>query len=147
MSKTLIDSGTLSRLVAVAATLSKMSENLWVRDTGESLFRDARNELDDVIRTAVEPITAAPVTVVQAVPVDQVEALVDAAVQRVEAGKAAMVETVATELQGIHKVAAEAVESLAAAIRGDLEGSDVAVLDAIASTRADLLAAVAPATE
>lgn len=121
---TLIDSTTLARLAAVAADMAKLYENGWIRDTGEGVFRGARAELDDIVKNAVEPVTAAPVNTIVAMPLQQVEALVDAAVSRVEAGK---VDTAA---------------AVVTAIRTELEAGDLAVLDAVASTRADILAAL-----
>lgn len=121
---TLINEVTRARLAGIAAAMAKLYENGWIRDTGETVFRDARGELDDILRTAVEPITAAPVNNIVAMPLQQVEALVDAAVARIETGKS------------------ETAAFVVTALRTELESSDLAVMDAVAATRADILAAL-----
>jgi hypothetical protein len=123
---TIINAATRERLALILSSMIRIRENGWVRDTGETVFREALGELQDIMGNAADPVTAAPVQVIHAMPVGQVEAFVDAAVARIEAGR--------TETQ------AAVVE----AVRAELDGADLGVLDAIAQTRADLLAAMFP---
>lgn len=132
---TLINAATLARLVAVSADMAKLYDNGWIRDTGEGVFRGARQELADIIATATEPVIQPPAVQVVAMPVSQVEAMVDAVVARVEAAQA----------EG-----AAQTDAIVSAIRAELEESDLTVIAAVSETRADLLAAMpkpAPAAE
>lgn len=106
---TIINAATVLRLQWVMEQIEKLENSGWIRLDGETVLRGLKGELTDVINTAVEPLSATPVVNLVAMEVKQVEALVDAAVARVEA------------------------------IRVDLEGGELAVLDAIAQTRADVL--------
>lgn len=137
---TIIDTATKDRLQWLQEQLTRIFDNGWVRLDGETVFRSARQELDDIVATATPPQAVAPVLAVMKA--DQVEALVDAAVARVEAARGDMLALVGEKLDDSRELAAKATANVAALIRADIEGSDVEVLDAIASTRADLLAAL-----
>ncbi len=126
--KTAIASAAVDRLKWLAAELAKLSDNYWIRNEGEITFRVARQELDDIIANAVEPVTDVhpPAQVTQVMTSEQVEALVDRVVAAIPA---------ATD-----------PEVIVTAIKGAIESTELAVVDAVAQTRADVLAAIpAPA--
>jgi len=113
---TTIDNNTKTRLQWLAGELQKLYDNGWLRYDGEPVFRGAQQELADIITTAREPAEVAP----------------------------QIVQTVMTEEQ-IERVLSAIPAGVEGAVAVHIEQSDVAVLAAIAETRAEVLAAVAPA--
>lgn len=120
-----IDNATLERLKWLQEQFARMYECAWVRLDGETVFRSARLELDDIVATAKAPEAVAPQLVVMTA--DQVETLVDRVVGAIPP---------ATD-----------PDVIVTAITGAIEASDVAVIDAIAQTRGDVLAAMPKAVE
>lgn len=107
---TTIDNNTKTRLQWLAGELRKLYDNGWLRYDGEPVFRGAQQELDDIIGTAQAPADVAP-TIVQ---------------------------TVMSEEQ-IERVLSAIPAGVEAAVAVHLEQSDVAIMAALAGTRADLL--------
>lgn len=127
--KAAIAAAALTRLNWIASQLATMNDNYWVRPEGEHVFKAMRQELDDIIANAVEPVTDyhPPAIVQEVMTPAQVETLVDRVVAAIPA---------ATD-----------PEVIVTAIKGALESTELAVVDAIAQTRADVLGAIpAPAT-
>jgi hypothetical protein len=121
------------RLIYIADALQKLQDNLWVRSDGETIFMGAKNELADVIATYSEPQAPAPVVEYKALTGDDLAALKGDIATEVRA-------QVASDLDS-------AKQGIVAAIGAESEQSDVTVLAAIAATRTDVLAAVAPAPQ
>lgn len=129
--KTAIAAAAVARLNWIASQLATVNDNYWVRPEGEHVFKAMRQELDDIIANAVEPVTVynPPAIVQEVMTSEQVETLVDRVVAAIPA---------ATD-----------PDVIVTAIKGALESTELAVVDAIAQTRADVLAAIpapAPAT-
>ena len=122
---TTIDTATLERLKWLQEQFTRMYDNAWVRLDGETSFRSARQELDDIVATAKPPATVAPQLVVMTA--EQVESVVDRVVAAIPpATNADVIVTALTEA---------------------IEASDVAIIDAVAQTRNDVLAAMPKAAE
>lgn len=127
--KTAIAAAAVTRLNWIVSQLATMNDNYWIRPEGEHVFKTLRQELDDIIANAVEPVTVynPPAIVQEVMTSEQVETLVDRVVAAIPA---------ATD-----------PEVIVTAIKGALESTELAVVDAVAQTRADVLAAIpAPAT-
>lgn len=123
---TAVDTATRARLAWIQEQLQKLYDNGWIRSDGEHHFRPVLQELEDINATAVEPVTQPPATVLHVMAPEQVESLVDRVVAAIPA---------ATD-----------PEVIVTAIKGALESTELAVVDAVAQTRADVLAAIpAPA--
>jgi hypothetical protein len=118
-------------LIFIMATMQKLQDNMWVRSDGETIFAEAKNELANVIATYTAPAPPAPVIEYKAMTGEDLAALKGGIVTEVRA-------QVATDLDS-------AKMGIVAAIGAESEQSDVTVLAAIAATRTDVLAAVAPA--
>jgi len=114
---TIINQVTRDRLAWMAEQLTKLHDYNWVRSEGETDFRAVRQELADIIAKAVEPVMKAPDTVLAVMTPEQVDRVVAA----IPAG---------TDADAIVK-----------AIAREIEQTELAMTDAIAQTRADVLAA------
>lgn len=118
----IINAETQARLVWVADQLTKLHDYNWVRSEGETDFRGVRQELADITAKAVEPVMKAPDTVLAVMTPEQVDRVVAAIPAGVDA------------------------DAIVKAIVREIEQSELAVTDAVAQTRAEVLAAIpAPA--
>ena len=115
-----IDAATRARLAWLMEQLTRLHDYQYVRSEGNHVFQAARQDLADIIANAVEPVTNPPATVLAVMTQDQFK---DATGQ----------------LQ-------EVVTAKFAQMGDMIESSELAVVDAVAATRADVLAAM-PAPE
>jgi hypothetical protein len=106
------------RLEWILAQLVKLDANGQIRYEGNSLYQAAKQELESIIAGWVDVVPPPPAIVQQVMSEEQVDALV----ARFPTG-----------------------EQLLAGVIAEQEKSELAILGAVAETRAELLAAVAPA--
>lgn len=122
MSIIIINEETRARLVWIADQLTKLHDYNWVRSEGETDFRAVRQELADINAKAVEPVMKAPDTVLAVMTPEQVDRVVAAIPAGVDA------------------------DAIVKAIVREIEQTELAVVDALAQTRTEVLAAIpAPA--
>jgi len=112
-----IDAATRARLVWLAEQLTRLHDYQYVRFEGDHVFQAARQDLADIIANAVEPVTNPPATVLAVMTPEQVERVIAAIPAGVDA------------------------DAIVKAITGEIEQAELAVTDAVAQTRADVLAA------
>lgn len=123
---TIINTETKTRLEWLRGEIVKLVNNGWLRYEGEPTAKGAMQELDDIISTAQEPgaaVQAAPI--MAAMTTDQLKDAI-------------------SQLQDV--VVAErnhAADSLRDVIREEAEKTELNMVNAVASARADVLAAVA----
>lgn len=99
-----------------------LAENECVRDTGNQVFHEIKAELETAIANYVEATTA-PATVVQTVMTEgQVQTMIETVSGRANSG----------------------IDAVLVKVNELFDSSDLQVLDAIAASRADVLAAVVP---
>lgn len=107
------------RLKWIRDQMQRLLDNGRIRAEGETDFIMAKNELDDVIATYTAPVAKAPDIINKVFQPGELEALAASITDRLLAETEKMLD--------------------------ELEKSDVAVMAALAETRTELLAAVAPA--
>jgi hypothetical protein len=108
---------TIDRLKWIMSQLVNLNNGGNIRYEGNATFQGAYDELADVIRVYVDNSAAPAPVVLQAMTPEQVDAV--------------LARIVATS------------DGIVSAVGAHIEQSDLAVLDALAHTRADVLAAVA----
>jgi len=110
-----IDTATRARLAWLKDQLTKLHEYQYVRFEGDPIFQSARQDLADILANAVEPVTNPPATIMAVMTPEQVESVIAAIPAGVDA------------------------DAIVKAITGEIE--QVELVDAVAATRADVLAA------
>ena len=112
-----IDAATRARLAWLAEQLTRLHDYQYVRFEGDHVFQAARQDLADILANAVEPVTNPPATVLAVMTPEQVDRIMTAIPAAVDAN------------------------AIVAAIVREIEQTELAVVDAVAATRADVLAA------
>jgi len=113
-----IDTATRARLAWLKDQLTKLHEYQYVRFEGDPIFQSARQDLADILANAVEPVTNPPATVLAVMTSEQVERVIAAIPAGVDA------------------------DAIVKAVTGEIEQGELAVVDAIATTRQEIMAAV-----
>jgi hypothetical protein len=112
-----MSTATIDRLKWAVAKLAVLKENEWVRYEGRQAFAEATAELQDIIATFVDhSAEPAPITL-QAVPLEQVAAMLDKITHAVATSAASVAATVTqTGAEVLHAIDASDVETLAAIV-------------------------------
>jgi len=113
----LINEATRDRLSWLKDQLTKLHDYQYIRSEGDSVFQSARQDLADILANAVEPVTNPPATVLAVMTPEQVDRVVAAIPAGVDS------------------------DAIVRAIAREIEQTELAVVDAVAATRADVLAA------
>jgi hypothetical protein len=116
------------RLIWILAQLQALQDNYAIRSEGETVFLSAKNELADVIQTYTEAVAPPPAIEYKAMTGDEISDLKIA----ISADVRALVRADLDETKA----------GIVSAIGAESQQSDVTVLDAIAQSRADVLAAM-----
>jgi hypothetical protein len=127
------------RLEWILAQLVKLDANGQIRYEGNSLYQAAKQELESIIAGWVDALPPPPPINYQAFAPGELDALIEGAALRISGS----IQEAATHAGDVALGAV--ANDMRLAIAEEVEKSDVAVLAALADTRAELLAALAPA--
>lgn len=120
----------IDRLLYIQGELQKLKDRDYIKPDGGPIFAGAKQELDDVIATWVEPSSAPATVTLAAMTPEQVEDVVARVTANADANKGAL---------------AGQIEQIATTIdtnANDARANADATLNAVNTTRTDVLAAI-----